>query len=33
MLTVRDGLIAEERMLMDRLGLFVQLGAVELPGG
>ncbi len=28
---VQDGLITEERMLMDLLGVFVQLGAVEMP--
>lgn len=29
---VHDGLVAEERLLMDLMGLFVQLGAVEPPG-
>ena len=28
---VEGGLVAEERMVMDLLGLFVQLGAVEMP--
>lgn len=30
---IEDGLIVEERMMMDLMGLFVQLGAVEMPGG
>lgn len=29
---VRDGLVAEERMLMDLMDLFVQLGVIEPPG-
>lgn len=29
---VQEGLVAEERMLMDLMGLFVQLGAIETPG-
>jgi predicted ester cyclase len=28
---VEDGLVSEERMIMDSLGLFVQLGGVEIP--
>jgi predicted ester cyclase len=29
---VQDGLVAEERLLMDLMGLFVKLGAIEPPG-